>query len=309
MQVTLNTNNKPLKVLTFKSRETSYLQDFIKKNGMNRGLIYGEKFSNNNIVDLKYMSNENLLVKDIYPIGNTHLLLMPKAHAVGSLSLIPEESKQIFQKDVEVTLASLQSMYPNRDIIFFEHGTGDVVFDNTPIPATKKRVDIAHGHFLIPPEGKNNNFLKLVNLTIERLKEDGWKNLENKQLFLNKIIPDCCGLIKAIGKKNGIEIAPTTSYFSIGELNSLSNKEQLFFLSKESINGEAAGKKPSQLLRLIASQIFYNDNNEDLWNWKKLLSDIEAQKPLSDTFKDRIKSILSNDKFFEMQLRKLKSMK
>lgn len=272
----------------------------------NTSLIFDNEYAERMVVNLQNLSGKNVVLKDLYPIGDVHLLIINKANDIGSLGLIPQKNEQSLKADSKSILETLKKIYPNRDIYYVEHGSGNIIFkDGLHTCRNGKCIDLAHGHFIVTPKGKNNKFSEFSNLVKNWLTNFGWKNIETKQIHLDKLNPDVKKALHSFGAKFNIKKPENSPYLLLGEFNSKTKKEQSLLYPRVSINGEMLGETPSQLFRIMLSKIFYDNAKTDTWDWKKLLSDLQNNIPLSKIFTDRIESIRRNDALFEKKLKSL----
>ena len=123
------------------------------------------------IVDMPLMSRDALVMQDILPIGSPHLLLLYKDKLIYSLA--EKYETLTFKKDFNNIFVLLKNLYPNQNIIFFEHGSGNAKINglNSLVNAGKS-VKIAHGHFCVMPEGKESSFDPLLSHTQQILEEN-----------------------------------------------------------------------------------------------------------------------------------------
>jgi|GEM_PF-3702421 len=217
-------------------------------------------------VKLPNVMDEVNLHFDIFMIGDTHLLFMPKEGSYNSLNEFHEVKENKVVKSVEEVINVLQKMYPDRNIYFFEHGSGKNAIRNI----NRKEVLSAHGHFIIPPQNTQPLHDEIIKQIHKTLTPDlGWKRPNedpNALLGINKRNSSIREIFEIIASNTGNNREKAYLLFStITPDNSISFN----FIPKD-CNEQ---KTISQIFRRVLSKFFKGVDNTDCYDWKKLVTD------------------------------------
>lgn len=156
----------------------TYLQS---KNRIDIGKWFSDHFGANDLLQLQELPKNVTLFHDIWPLGyqSAHLLLWTTEHV---LSVSQSSAEQIAGMNVakNILLTKLGKMYPNHDIVWFEHGPGYI--DGVPISCGGCHVDQAHIHFVV--FRNKHTFDDLASEIEGNLQKSGWDNIPNNKVTI-----------------------------------------------------------------------------------------------------------------------------
>ena len=243
------------------------------------------------IVEVPNLSSNSAVTKDIMPVTYPHLLLFRPNDNIYALTEVV--NKQDFISDYNATIDFLKKMYPQQDILFFEHGSGSLKYNDANKPkAAGKSVTFAHGHFCVMPLKSSNIFSDLVKEVKNILSYNNWSNIDDNSI---KTLSISDGYKKLINDENiGNSYPP---YLAMSYFDHIANKEKSLIILQD--NDKAT--TPSQLLRMLANKFAFNDNNEANWNYKKLLIKVNNGENYNE-FNLKIKEVKKQDKLFENRI-------
>ena len=102
-----------------------------------------------------------ILITDIAPITQDHLLLISKNH-FPSFASIPKGQRLGFKQSIEEIIQGMKEFHPNSEIFVFEHGVGKIG-EKIIRCGTCGRTEHAHLHILpIPNRSSTNTGIKLA---------------------------------------------------------------------------------------------------------------------------------------------------
>lgn len=195
------------------------------------------------VIEFPGIAEQYMVMQDAFPIGGegAHLLVSPRDH-YRSLAGVPFQ-KQL-QRTVNATVSLLQSMFPGRTILVFEHGTG--TFDKVEMTRGGNSVDHAHGHFIVLD--RCANFEEIRAMTEGEFAESGWdvatQRAKSQDIFSGQAA-----------------ITGGNPYIHLGMVSG--NDRYSYTYTQAS----AAQHIPSQLLRRIASTACGKAAPAE-WDWK-----------------------------------------
>lgn len=191
-------------------------------------------------ISVKGVPSSFTLVHDSWPIGDTHLLIVPK---MPCFSLFEAFKKGLFEetkRSTELLIKVLQQNFKHKSIIYFENGTN-------PLYAMKKSaktsVNQAHAHILVAP------------------KHVGFETLDRAAKMLDQHSD------AIIVKHQGIFPEKySQAKFSYNHLAIINGEEAKGMVLSQIHDGK---KAPSQGLRKFFTREFYGDCPSWFWNWKE----------------------------------------
>jgi len=270
-----------------------FLLDFINRNKKFYNRFYN---SYSNLVKIPGLSEESVIIKDIFPISYPHLLFCHTKKMIYSLSEKISDKK--FLQDFNIFKNLLKKIYPDRDIIFFEHGSGNATINGIKQKTSAgKSIVFAHGHFCIMPENMHSKFTTILNKSKNILEKNGWEKLHKNIITGNNLLPDFLSAFEKIGIKSSKDYPP---YLLLSEYSPLTKKERSALILQERANTNI--KTPSQLYRTLISTEIEGVDNIKNWDWKHLQNLIASNGDLSD-FKSKINKITIGDLDFEERLK------
>lgn len=267
------------------------LDELLKESEMFYKEIYKRP---NSIVNMPNMSSSSVIIEDSLPLATPHLLLF--YNDKFSSSLAERYNSQIFHNDFRTIFSTLKKLYPEQNIIFFEHGSGNknINGQNQKINAGKS-VTAAHGHFCVLQKNSPSFFDEIMSKTKPILSDNNWSNLENIPVIKNESIPNTYAIYNIFNDTNCQEYPP---YLTISEFDAKNNRSK----SATFIQQNAGARTPSQCLRKVFSEVVLKEKNPLFWDWKRFFGEV-LNGYRTDFIQKRIEQVHSGSVDFENRLK------
>jgi hypothetical protein len=248
------------------------------------------------IVKIPQMSPSSIIIEDSLPICSPHLLLMYNDKFMYSLA--EKYNNVLFHNDFKTIFNTLTQLYPEQNIIFFEHGSGNknINGQNKKVNAGKS-VTVAHGHFCVMPTSPQSFFDVIFSQTKDILSENNWKNITKVPIIDNESVPDSYTIFKDFTDKNYQNKPP---YIVICEYDSKNNHSKTAIFIQQNIEAQT----PSQCLRKIIAESVLKERNPLYWDWKKFFS-VALNGNRSEFIQKRIEQVQQASIDFENKLNRL----
>lgn len=278
-QIKANTYNDLYhRFISFKSLGVSNYKDFNSGEAHNLRLnIFGdEKFANpipiKGIDSQKFHCNIN-----IYGIGDLHLMLMPIEDDLHNLVVTSSKyGEGTTNKNLNKLVDVCNELYPNKKLYVFESGSS---LDQ--LHHDKNGIIQTHIHYLLSDDIPNEK----LSDTFEKMSERKLTKVENITL------DDFYKLMKKESDNGNL------GYKYISKQRENSKNFDIYYF----IENNPKVPRKSQLSQHVFSTLVYNNEGEELYNWKKISKNPEEW---SEVVRNRIMQNRKNNTDFLNRLKK-----